>query len=578
MKILLIYPPFLEERVHEEEIRVLPQGIFFVAALCRQHGHDVEIMNWHDIHRRPQEIRETLERTRPDIIGFSILNANRWGGIDIARIAREIDPAVCIVFGGIGATFLWEHLLTHFTDLDYIVLGEGEVGFLDLVRCLESGRVRDIAAIGGLALRRDGKPVRTPAAESVPSLDALPNPARFFTYQHVSLTRGCPGGCTFCGSPGFWHRRVRFHSAAYFVDQLELLSQNGVRHFFFCDDTFTVNSQKVIEVCRLILARGLEITWQAISRVDMVNEEILYWMRKAGCIQISFGVESGSEEIRRLLNKTFTTAQIERAFALTTRYGILSRAYFIYGCPGESRATIQASIELMRRIKPLGAIFYILDLFPGTALYEVYRRLSGVTDDIWLERIEDLLYFETDPRLNRSQVLSFGRMLRAAFYENLPEFAQSLDLVDRKDLYPLHADFLSRLAMTFDQGDYAAVEAIANKPRLAEFLYRRALTFHPEPRAFLGLGILLQKAGRHDSARDILQEAVHHFPAHDQLNISLGISLMQLGQFEGALDRLRPFRHDRQAARYIVECTQARNDREEAARSRGKPTDSRSGG
>jgi radical SAM superfamily enzyme YgiQ (UPF0313 family) len=570
MKILLIYPYFLEERVHVEEIRVLPQGIFFVAALCRQHGYEVEILNWYDIQGRPQEIRETLKRIRPDIIGFSILHANRWGGIDISGIAREIDPAVQIVFGGIGATYLWEHLLTNFDDIDYVVLGEGEVCFLELIRCLEAGRLSDIPTIRGLALRRDGKPVCTEPAQPEAGLDTLPNPARFFTYQHVSLTRGCPGNCTFCGSPGFWHRRVRFHSAAYFVEQLELLSRKGVRHFYFCDDTFTVNSQKVVEVCRMILERGLDITWQAISRVDMINEEILYWMRKAGCIQISFGVENGSEKIRRLLNKTFTTAQVEQAFSRTTRYGILSRAYFIYGCPGESRETVQESIDLMRRIKPLGTVFYILDLFPGTALYDVYRRLFGLTDDIWLERIEDILYFETDPNLDREKVLSFGRMLRAAFHENLPDFVLSLDLVERKDLYPQHADFLSRLAMTFDHGDYAAVEAIPNKPQLAEFLYRKALSYHPDPRAFLGLAILLQKAGRHDAACGILQEAVRHFPDHDPFNISLGISLMNLGQFDNALTRLLPFQNDRQVLRFIQECYQALGDHESAARCRDK--------
>jgi radical SAM superfamily enzyme YgiQ (UPF0313 family) len=568
MKILLIYPYFLEERVHVEEIRVLPQGIFFVAALCRQHGYEVEILNWYDIHRRPQEIRETLKRIRPDIIGFSILHANRWGGIDIAKIARGIDPAVNIVFGGIGATYLWEHLLANFTDIDYIVLGEGEIGFFELIRCLESGRTNDIPAIDGLALRRGGKPVCTGPAQPVANLDLLPNPARFFTYQHVSLTRGCPGNCTFCGSPGFWHRWVRFHSAAYFVDQLELLNRKGLHHFFFCDDTFTVNSQRVVEVCRLILERSLDITWQAISRVDMINEEILYWMRKAGCIQISFGVESGSEKIRRLLNKRFTTAQIEQAFSLTTRYGILSRAYFIYGCPGESRETIKESIDLMRRIKPLGTVFYILDLFPGTALYAIYRRLFGVTDDIWLERIEDILYFETDPKLDRDQVLSFGRMLRTAFHENLPDFVHSIELVEQKDLYPMHADFLSRLAMTFDQGDYAAVEAIPNKPQLAEFLYRKALSYHPEPRAFLGLATLLQKAGRHDAACGLLQEAVRHFPDHEPLNISLGISLMNLGQFDRALTRLLPFQNDRQVLRFVLDCYRALGDRESAARCR----------
>ena len=149
---------------------------------------------------------------------------------------------------------------------------------------------------------------------------------------------------------------------------------------------------------------------------------------------------------------------------MTQRYGILARAYFIYGCPGETRATIQETIDLMLEIKPLGAIFYILDLFPGTALYADMQRRLNCTDDIWLERVEDIMYFETDPNLSSDRILEFGRDLRASFYRNLPGFAEDLDLVDEREFYPLHADFFSRLAMTFDQGDYSRVEEIPDKP------------------------------------------------------------------------------------------------------------------
>jgi tetratricopeptide (TPR) repeat protein len=168
-------------------------------------------------------------------------------------------------------------------------------------------------------------------------------------------------------------------------------------------------------------------------------------------------------------------------------------------------------------------------------------------------------------------------MLRAAFHENLPDFVQSLDLVEREDLHPQHADFLSRLAMTFDHGDYAAVEAIPNRPQLTEFLYRKSLSYHPDPRAFLGLAILLQRAGRHDTACGILQEAVRHFPDHEPLNISLGISLMNLGQFDSALTRLLPFQDDRRVLRFILECYQALDDRESAARYRDKLQETSSG-
>ena len=113
---------------------------------------------------------------------------------------------------------------------------------------------------------------------------------------------------------------------------------------------------------------------------------------------------------------------MRRAFELTQRYGILARAYFIYGCPGESRATIQETIDLIRAIRPLGAVFYILDIFPGTALYADMKRRLNVTDDIWLKRVEDIMYFETDPALSAEQILEYGRMLREAFYRGLPGF------------------------------------------------------------------------------------------------------------------------------------------------------------
>ena len=296
----------------------------------------------------------------------------------------------------------------------------------------------------------------------------------------------------------------------------------------------------------------------------MVNEEILYWMRRAGCIQISYGVESGSEKIRRYLNKDFSLQQIESAFSLTTQYGIMSRAYFIYGCPGETPDTIQETIDLMCRINPLSAIFYILDIFPGTALYTEYKRKNKISDDIWLKRIEDLLYFETDPQLTRENILAFGKQLRTAFYENLADFVQALELVDKPELYPLHADFLSRLAMTFDHGDYSGIETIRGKTQIAVDLYEKALSYHPDPRAYLGLGIHHQKAGQYADSVEILAEGIGNYPRHEQLNMCLGVSYMNLGEYERALACFLPFQQGEQALRFMAGCYQAMNQHEKA--------------
>jgi radical SAM superfamily enzyme YgiQ (UPF0313 family) len=137
MKILLIYPHFLETRLHAEDISVVPIGVYYIATVLKENHYDVEILNWHNINETPHKIEEILIAEKPDVIGFSIIHANRWGGIEVARIAKRIDPKIQIVFGGIGASFLWEHFLTHFPEIDFVVIGEGEYSWAFLCRKTE---------------------------------------------------------------------------------------------------------------------------------------------------------------------------------------------------------------------------------------------------------------------------------------------------------------------------------------------------------------------------------------------------------------------------------------------------------
>ncbi len=557
MKILLVYPYCLEDRINAEDSEVVPMGVYNVAAVLLEQGHDVRVLNWHHLRGNPEAVQKALEFEQPDVVGLSILHANRWGGIEIARIVKKMDPGIRTVFGGIGASLLWEHFLTHFPEIDFVVIGEGERTFAKLVRCLEKEDNDAVEMIRGLAYRKAQQVVRNPDAPLIPDLDSLADPARHFDFQHLALTRGCPGNCTFCGSPGFWKRKVRFHSAVNFVDRLERLYRRGTGFFFFSDDTFTLKKQLVLDVCREIIQREMSISWAAVSRMDTIDEEILLWMRKAGCIQISYGVESADEKIRGFLNKKTSDEQIRRAFELTSRYGIMTRAYFIYGCPGESWETIEKNMEMIRAIKPLSAIFYILDIFPGTQLYRDYLERTGATDDIWLDRIEDILYFETDPDLDRELILAFGRKLRAFFFENLPRFVEDLDLKDDPQLAPFHADFCSRLGMTFDQGDYSKIDRIPDREETASRLYKKALVYYPDARAYLGLGMLKQRRRAYTGSIKILAEGAERFPVHEQIGICLAVSRMNLGQYDRALDNLMKFGNSPQAGPLIEQCRRA---------------------
>lgn len=557
MKILLIYPYFIDKRIQKDDISVIPIGLYYIGALLKKNHYDVEILNFYNLDRNSPVIRKVLAEKKPDMIGFSIFHANRWGGIEIARIARELLPDVKIVFGGIGATFLWKHLLTHFKEINFIITGEGEYPFLNLLESIQGKGDLSFEDIGGLAFRDGGDVKRIEPGDNIKNIDDLPNPALYFTYQHLALTRGCPGQCSFCGSPQFWGKKVRFHSSDYFVDQLELLYKKGITFFYFSDDTFTFKKNLVIEICQKILERNLHVSWAAISRANYIDEEILLWMRKAGCTQISYGVESGSVEIRNRLNKKIKNDDIKKAFDLTVKYGILARAYFIYGCPGEDETTIHETIDLINQIKPLSVIFYILVLFPGTALYEDFKKQCKVDDDIWLNQIEDIPYFETDPNLSGKAVIAFGKKLRSSYYDSLHSFAERIKLVNQKELYPRHADFYSRLGMTFSHGDYAGIDQIKYKDQTAADLYQKALNYYPDQRAYLGLGIIKQKYGMYKESAAILEQGVSHYPENKSLNICLGITWMNIGQYNKALSCFLKFQDSKDAADYIANCYKA---------------------
>ncbi len=557
MKILLIYPYCLDPRLRQDDISVPPMGLYYVGAMLKAHGYRVSLWNWHRMRGRQADMEAALAAEDPDLVGFSILNANRWGALEIAGMVKRLKPEAATVLGGIGATFLWRHFLTHFPQIDLVVCGEGEHTFLEVVRHLAAGSPPEaLESVSGLALRVAGRPVKTPSRAPVDDPDSLPMPARYFTFQHLALTRGCPGRCSFCGSPAFWGRKVRSHSVSYFVDQLELLAQRGVRFFFVSDDTFTMDREKVVAVCQEILWRGLEITWQAISRVNYVSGKVLYWMRKAGCIQISYGVESGSRRIRKILRKDIGDRQIERAFSLTAACGIMARAYFIYGSPGESHETIHETCSLMDRIKPLSAVFYILDLFPGTELYEDFKRRTGADDDIWLRKIEDIMYFETDPQLEEKDILAFGRTLRRAFTANLPSYVEALKLVPDSGLDESHADFLSRLAMTFSHGDYAGIYGRKGS-QLAKKLYLRALALAPVHRAYWGLSLLARQEGDCRKAADWAGRGLERYPQSVELRLCLADSWIQAGNFHKAFRLLLPLQELPEALPQLVACCRA---------------------
>jgi radical SAM superfamily enzyme YgiQ (UPF0313 family) len=555
MRIALIYAPWLEARAHTEDVVHPPMGVWFLAAALAEAGHRVEVLNWHAEGRDLAAAEAALRELAPDLIGFTVLQANRFGALDLARRAKAALPGVRTVFGGVAATFLWKFFLEQYPEVDFVIRGEGEEAMLHLAQRLESGRDH-YADLPNLAWRDNGTARANPCAEPLADLDRLPNPARRYTYSHLALTRGCPGKCAFCGSPRFWGPKVRFHSPEYFVDQMELLHQKGVDHFYVSDDTFTLDRPRARRVCELILERGLKITWNAISRVDLVDYETLKLMRRAGCIQVSFGVESASDAVREFLGKRITAQAARDAFAAAHRAGILARAYFIYGNPGDSAATIRENIALIKELRPLVVHFFVLTLYPGSALYDRFRLEFRLGDETWLKRVEDIKYYELDPRLPERTVYDWGRAMKEAHFGLVPAFA--LDIAENldpdPDMAPLHADFLTRLALTLLHGDLAENPAIPDKHKTAALLLERALRFAPEPSAYAALGALLQQHRRYEESTEILSTGLGHFPHNPDIIMALAVSLMNQGHFAAARNYLKPLAHLPQALHMSAIC------------------------
>ena len=559
--VLFVNPACLDARFTDEDAGMVPIGVYYLGGLLSENGFDVRILNLARLgparsNAGLNEFKARVKQLAPEIIGFTVTHPSRHQALACARTAKQINPDVIVVFGGPAPTFMAEFLMDICPDIDFIVKGEGELACLELVRAVKTGTLNEKAGtIPGLVFRRGNAVESSGPARLIEDLDQLPHPARHFTYQHLSMSRGCPGKCTFCGSPEFWGKSgVRFHSAQWFAHEIHLLFQKGVTHFFISDDTFTMDRQQVIELCRILISLHIPITWNAISRVDHVDGDVLSWMRRAGCIQISFGVESGDEKIRRTLGKPVSKQAIVNAFALTRAAGMMPRAYFIYGSPGETRETIQQSINLIREIKPLSAVFYMLVTFPGTRLYRYARQTGKVTDEVWNQEIEDLPWFELDDNLDFKTVQSFGDGLRHAFYSGLPGFALSVQPDEDPDLAPLHADFLSRLALTFSHGDYADDPRLQDPDGTAIGLFEKALEYAPHPRAFLGLGMIFQRQKKFNHAVDRLEQGLNRYENDKDLHVCMGVSLMNLGKFDKALPHFLRFKTDAAMARYIDIC------------------------
>lgn len=361
-------------------------GILMLAAVARHHGFDCTVIDASALELTEQELLNRIATIRPDVIGISSTTLAIGNASDIAATVKRLFPDVVIIAGGPHITAAPIETMTRFPVLDIAVIGEGEATVAELLTALQNGA--DLTSVQGIIYRNGNDLCDTGRRHMITDLDDLPFPAwdlledfpqrylpapfkvRNLLAATLVTSRGCPNNCIFCDRSVFGSS-CHAYSAEYIVNEIiELHQRYGIREFSFEDDTFITFKKRLVEMCERLITLKLDISWTCLGRVNHVTADILKLMRAAGCWQISYGIESGSQEILDLVNKGITLDQVRNAVDLCQNTGIKSKGFFIIGHPGETRETLQMTQDFALKL-PLNDISVsLMTPFPGSEIYD----------------------------------------------------------------------------------------------------------------------------------------------------------------------------------------------------------------
>lgn len=364
-----------------------PLGIATIAAVLENAGYKVDILDINFLSRKRfswRQVETNIREIKPDIVGISCTTPAVINVLKITDIVKSINPKVFVVAGGPHASAAPQNLLEIAKSIDVIVIGEGEHTFLELLCFIHNER--RIEDIKGIAYRENGKIILTPRRDYIENLDEIPFPARHLLlpldsypfaghcYNKLPVTsmitsRGCPHNCNFC-SQGVFGQRYRARSAESIVFEMEeLVKRYNIKSIMIVDDTFTLDKKRVYAICKLIWRKGLNVSWLCYAGIQEVDKEMLIEMKQAGCYQIYYGIESGSQRILNIMNKGITIEQIKTAVKDTKEAGLEVRGQFMLGYPTETLEEIKRTISFAKELNLDYAEFGVTTPLPGSELY-----------------------------------------------------------------------------------------------------------------------------------------------------------------------------------------------------------------
>lgn len=387
---LILVPPVLNLFYKTHFYDNFPLGLFSLASGLINNGFDPEIyfpskrlLCDEDYSSVASEILDS----NPQVVGFSTWCITYPVSLLIARRIKTFNPATQIVFGGPQASLLGEETLQEFSFVDYILTGECDYTFPAFLKLLENGTGKSsLMSIPGLFFRSEsGSIIRNNPAIPVQDLDALTVPSYDLAihpdYLSLEVGRGCPFKCTYCTTSVFFSNTYRTKSADRIIREMDLAyDRYKISRFSFTHDMFTLNKKFITELCNKLIDKqhrqNRSYTWNCSARTDTVSEELLKMMKKAGCKEIFFGIETGSEKIQKSIGKGLDIQDAIQITAISAKLGFKVYTSFILGFPDEQEDDVEKTLKCIFQLATQGCIVQMSELafLPGTPLY---RQHSG---------------------------------------------------------------------------------------------------------------------------------------------------------------------------------------------------------
>ncbi len=429
--VLLIVPPSPNPSsgMNNQVQKTFPLGIGYLSSILKKHNYKVEILNLWIRGVNERVFKEALRRTNPKILGISTMTDNFLNGVRLAEAAKELKRDIIIIFGGPHVTFTDEESMSKHPVIDIIVRNEGEHAIVELADCLIK-KNRELKDIKGISYKENGLFKRTAHRPFIHDLDDIPFPARPRPEPsksfpvNIQTARGCPGACIFCVASTMSGGRYRVRSAGNVADEITNLYREGVREFFFQDDTFTVDFERMKEIFRLLKEKNVtDIIWSAESRVDVIDQypEVYQFMASNGCEMLQFGIEAGSQDTLDHLKKNVNVDQIFRSVKAARRAGIKVVCSMLMGHPFDTEDSIKISVEFAKQLISLGAIalFAIVCPYPGT---QIRKRSDFYKIKIHNTSYDD--YFVSNAFVDIEHLSA--KQIRAFYFDGLREVISTL--------------------------------------------------------------------------------------------------------------------------------------------------------